>query len=243
MKLKKVVEGMTRGPRRLVTDRLFPRHFAELQYNKGGYELPPFHLQSGRRQMFERIIRSCAVEQIVETGTFIGSTAAWFASFGVPVFTVEANPRLAHFASLRFAGNPLVRTTQMDSVKFLEKIAADPERTKKLTLFYLDAHWGKRLPLADEIRIVAGAFPRAIVAIDDFAVPDDPGYAFDDYGPGKRIDLDYVKRTGVADLNAFFPALPSAEEDGARRGCVVLTARPDLADQLAEISLLRAHTA
>ena len=79
---------------------------------------------------------------------------------------------------------------------FSSELASAPEYTGTVTLFYLDAHWGKRLPLADEMRVVAGAFPRCVIAIDDFMVPDDPGYAFDDYGPGKRLDLDYVKRSG-----------------------------------------------
>jgi len=28
--------------------------------------------------------------------------------------------------------------------------------------------------------------------IDDFQVPDDPGYAYDDYGPGKALTPDLV---------------------------------------------------
>ena len=195
--LTKVIEGIFRGPRKIVTDRMFPRYFAERDFRRGGYEAAPFHFQSGRIQMFENIIRACDIEQIVETGTYIGSTAAWFAGFGLPVYTVEANPRFAHFAQLRFSTNPLVHTAMMDLVIFLKRLASAPEYAGKVTLFYLDAHWGKRLPLADEMRVIAGAFPRCVIAIDDFMVPDDPGYSFDDFGPGKRLDLDYVKRTRV----------------------------------------------
>ncbi len=62
-----------------------------------------------------------------------------------------------------------------------------------------------------------------MVVIDDFRVPDDEGYRFDDYGPGKALTWDYVgpiaERYGAT---AAYPATPSAEETGARRGCVVL---------------------
>ena len=240
-KLKKIIEGVFRGPRKIVTDRIFPRYFAERDHRRGGYQAPPFHFQSGRIRMFENIIKACGIEQIVETGTYMGSTAAWFAGFGLPVYTVEVNPRLAHFARLRFSASPLVHTAMMDSVTFLEQLAKTPERTEKVTLFYLDAHWSKRLPLADEMRVVAGAFRRCVIAIDDFMVPDDPGYAFDDYGPGKRLDLDYVRRVGVPNIALFFPSLPSSEEDGAKRGCVVLTAHEGLADQLVSVAALRAY--
>ena len=187
-----------------MTDRIFPRYFAERDLRRGGYQAAPFHFQSGRIGMFENIIKACDIEQIVETGTYIGSTAAWFAGFGLPVYTVEANPRLAHFAKLRFSANPLVQTAMMDFVMFLKRLASAPECTGKVTLFYLDAHWGKQLPLADEMRVVAEAFPRCVIAIDDFMVPDDPGYAFDDFGPGKRLDLDYVKRIESQTSPYFF---------------------------------------
>lgn len=57
---------------------------------------------------------------------------------------------------------------------------------------YLDAHWGEDLPLAEKLEIVFSWDSDAIVMIDDFQVPDDPGYAYDDYGPGKALTPDLV---------------------------------------------------
>jgi hypothetical protein len=58
--------------------------------------------------------------------------------------------------------------------------------------------------------------------IDDFCVPDSE-YGFDDYGPGKRLELDYIQailaRHGTS---AFFPKATASEETGSRRGCIVL---------------------
>ena len=237
----KIISGVLRGPRKILTDRMFPRLFAELDHRRGTRVVPPLNQQRGRAAIMEAIIRAGGIAQIVETGTYRGSTTAWFAGFGVPVHTVEANPRFAHLARLRFAATPLVRSAEMDSAAFLRRLAQNKPMTDATTLFYLDAHWGKRLPLAEELATIAAAFPAAIIVIDDFQVADDPAYGFDDFGPGKRLDLDYVRRTGVTGLQAFFPTLRGTDEDGARRGCVVLTANGTLADKLRQIPLLRPY--
>jgi hypothetical protein len=54
-------------------------------------------------------------------------------------------------------------------------------------LFYLDAHWNDDLPLEEELELIFSVHPHAVVMIDDFQVPDDPGYQFDEYGPGKAL--------------------------------------------------------
>jgi hypothetical protein len=90
---------------------------------------------------------------------------------------------------------------------------------------------------------VLSNFPRAVVIIDDFKVPDDPGYGFDDYGPGQRIDLDYLDAAEVESVFLYFPSTPSWREDGARRGCCVMTPAPEIAATLDGISLLRRWSA
>jgi hypothetical protein len=61
-----------------------------------------------------------------------------------------------------------------------------------------------------------------IVMIDDFQVPNSE-YLFDDYGPGKTLNLSYLDPTTSAyKLSVFFPAETSSGETGARRGSVVL---------------------
>jgi hypothetical protein len=53
--------------------------------------------------------------------------------------------------------------------------------------FHLDAHWEGDLPLQEEIEIILGRFPNFLIMIDDFRVPGDSGYGFDDYGRGKML--------------------------------------------------------
>ena len=44
--------------------------------------------------------------------------------------------------------------------------------------------------MREEVELAIANFSKAVLMIDDFNVPDDPGYRFDDYGPGKRLDID-----------------------------------------------------
>jgi hypothetical protein len=107
-------------------------------------------------------------------------------------------------------------------------------------LCYLDAHRDANLPLRGELRVIFERMPRAVVLIDDFAIPDDPGYGFGDYGPGAVVNLAYLAASNLpTGTRLFFPAVPSSEESGHRRGAALLTADPDLADLLAAIPRLR----
>jgi hypothetical protein len=62
--------------------------------------------------------------------------------------------------------------------------------------------------------------------IDDFAVPGDPQYGFDDYGPGKVLRMEYLLQFANAGLSYFFPSLPADRETGKQRGCVVVCRAP-----------------
>lgn len=75
----------------------------------------------------------------------------------------------------------------------------------------------------------------AVVMIDDFQVPGDPGYGFDDYGGGKVLTS--ACPPDMPGWRIYYPAASSAEETGSRRGCAVLAA-PDVADALDDVTLL-----
>jgi hypothetical protein len=76
--------------------------------------------------------------------------------------------------------------------------------------------------------------------IDDFQVPDDNGYGYDDYGVGKALIRGYIAPlVSQFELAEFYPRTPSAVESGGRRGCVVVTRHPSLIEALEGISLLR----
>jgi hypothetical protein len=79
-----------------------------------------------------------------------------------------------------------------------------------------------------------------VVMIDDFQVPFDTGFKYDDYGPGQALTASYIAPSVARyDLAVFYPSTPAAEEDGAGRGCVVLASDAAHITALDAIRLLR----
>lgn len=141
---------------------------------------------------------------------------------GTPIETVEANPRFLAYSSRRLAILPNVHVEPGDSRLFLQELAKRPGITNESVFVYLDAHWEGDLPLAEELQIVARSWTQAVVMIDDFQVPDDDGYAFDDYGAGKKLSEEYLPKVNLAGWRIFYPKAHSSDETGFRRGCCVL---------------------
>jgi hypothetical protein len=191
-----------------------------------------------RREVFEEVVRLCQIGAVVETGTFRGNTSEYFASFGLPVFTVEVSPRYFAFAQRRLRRCSNVEVFHGDSRKVLNLLAGRPGLTENRTFFYLDAHWYDDLPLRDEVNLIFENWERAVIMIDDFEVSGDQGYQFDDYGNGRKLSLDYLFNGENVDYSAFFPALPSAGESPPRRGWVVLARDGLMIDRLRTMAKL-----
>jgi len=197
--------------------------------------------QRVRQETVLELLRALPFRAVVETGTFRGSTTEFFATYAsVPVYSVELSPRYFYYSKLRLRENKRVHLVLADSRDFLRKLARDPYFPKQLVFFYLDAHWYDEPPLRKEVELIFSNFRESVAMIDDFKVPGDPGYAFDDYGPGKRLCLDYLPPLSSLGLTAFFPTTPSHEETGLRRGFVVL-ADVAAAARLLSVRFLRAH--
>ncbi|OQC38808.1 MAG: hypothetical protein BWX64_01800 [Acidobacteria bacterium ADurb.Bin051] len=199
----------------------------------------PFNGQKRRQELFAAIVRETGSRAIVETGTFRGTTTAHMRQVtGAEVWTVEADREAFGFCVARFLTDPGVHVRCADSREFLARTAAR-WLAHETPFVYLDAHWFEDLPLAEELITAFSLWPRATVMVDDFCVPFDAGYGFDDYGPGKRLDVEYLKPLPLQPLRVFFPAVPSTEETGARRGCAVLAQDPEVAGTLASFNTLR----
>ncbi len=197
----------------------------------------PFNGQRGREAIAQELIDKLRFDAIIETGTYRGITTEWFAQhFTGPIESCEINRLYYLQAAHRLNGYPHVTLTLADSRDFLrEKVRRLAKGSR--VLFYLDAHWEEALPLVDELRIILGGQLDVVVMIDDFKVPFDDGYAFDDYGPGKALKLELLDFLKNSRVRLFFPQLPSSEETGAGRGVCVLSER--LADDVAACMLLR----
>jgi hypothetical protein len=203
--------------------------------------LGPFNGQAFRRRLFLQLLGMLDFKAIVETGTFRAETTEYMAvTSRVPLHTVERNPRLFHYAKRRLRLCRNVTPVSGDSRVFLSDLTRNPRMPKEEVFFYLDAHWRADLPLHDEFAIILRAWRRFVVMIDDFAVPGDTGYGFDDYGPGRSLCIEYLADLLGSHVDVFFPSAPSSDETGARRGCVVL-ADPVLRSGMLSIPLLRWH--
>jgi hypothetical protein len=203
----------------------------------------PFNGQERRVDLFLSVILTCRPAAIIETGTYTGASTEFMAEVSkLPVYSVEIDARKLGFAKMRLRKHRNVKLSSGDSREFLMKfITGDAARYMgRPLLFYLDAHWGEVLPLSDELSIIFSSFARAIVMIDDFQVPGDDGYAYDDYGFGRALNREYIApQVKQFQLAEFYPSTPSTAESGIRRGCVVLAHDPGIIDALSRISLLR----
>jgi len=184
----------------------------------------PFNGQQHRQKMFVEILKSMGAGVILETGTFRGTTTEYMARESkIPVWTFESSREYYAYSLTRLWRFPNVKLRCVDSRRGLRGYF-DGSPTSELACFcYLDAHWQDDLPLADELEIIFGSTDNAVVMVDDFCVPNDAGYGYDDYGPGRALVRQYVN--GVVEkyrLTVFYPSLDSHQETGARRGCIVL---------------------
>jgi hypothetical protein len=119
------------------------------------------------------------IEDFIETGTFLGGTAAWAASQFQRVTTIEAAPKLHAEAASRHAA--------LKNLKFLlgdsrEAMAAIVPTLTKPSLFWLDGHWScedtageaDQCPLAGELAVLSQSPLQHFILIDDarlFAAP------------------------------------------------------------------------
>ena len=182
----------------------------------------PLNGQRFRQRMFERLMR-LGSDAIVETGTYLGTSTAFFARHGVPVHSCELRDEFMAAALSQVSAFDNVTLYLMDSRAFLRELAGDCRFEAKRPFFYLDAHWYDDLPLADEIRIIQERWAEHIIMVDDFQVPA-AGYNFDRYANGLELTLDHLQREGV-DLSqtaVLFPTASHTAETSARRGTLVL---------------------
>ena len=197
----------------------------------------PLNGQERRRELFDDLVRRRRFQLIVETGTFRGTTTKYLAEHAPRVISIEAVPRVYEYARLNLRICSNVELVCGDSRGVLRRLATDTRITSGPTIFYLDAHATDDVPLPDELRIIAGAWPEALVIVDDFAVPGDPGYGFDDYGPVRRLTEALLPHEDMPGWEIFYPRAHSSQETGARRGTLV-AASPALAPTVAASSLV-----
>lgn len=182
-----------------------------------------FNGQLVRAKYLQWLFERLGCTSFLETGTYLGATSLLASEIlHTRVLTVELG-RAYWLARLRAALCAVrsVRFERGDSRTALARwmrvgaIGARP-------MVYLDAHWYADHPLRDELSIVL-ARGSAVVVIDDFRVPGDDGYGYDQDSTF-TLDLNAIEDFLPAERTSIlFPSVPSDMETGLRRGtCVVL---------------------
>ena len=219
----------------------------EVLANSPSYEddLLSLNQQVARRKIVSDILKVMQPQCIVETGTYIGNTTGWFAQFNAQVYSSEISKPLFYVAKQRLSKFNNVNLVRCDCRKLLNDLK-DSDVVNKCTFLYLDAHWLDDLPLLEEIDIIDSNWEDYIIMIDDFQVPNDEGYNYDNYGVNRPLNYSYIKDIIEANsINVFFPNVPSAKETGYKRGYAFL-ARPgkntSLLSAISELRLFKRNT-
>ncbi len=198
-----------------------------------------FNGQKIRKQIFNELCDIFSFQEIFETGTYTGNTSGYMAKkTALPLYSCELNRIYFALAKRRLSGIENIHCFAMDSRSFLNSFAGKHDCSKRVFI-YLDAHWHDDLPLKEEIEIICRTWKEFVIMIDDFEVPMDKGYGYDVYARNQALTLGNFLPTFLQNgLTPFFPALHSSEETGARRGCVILTRKGRLEEQLIESATL-----
>ena len=182
-----------------------------------------------RKTIIRSICDAFSPNFVIETGTFFGLTAGFFSrELGLPVYTCEINPRYYHVSKRLLRNCSSVEQFMLDSREFLRKLGNDSSISSKRPLFYLDAHSHDNLPLREELMVICQSWSSFCVIIDDFKVPWDDGYRYDDYGNNKSLTPDFVSDILIHyNLSMYMPCIPSDQETGKKRGCAILLKKND----------------
>lgn len=209
--------------RKLIGEKIFGmieyHRYPQLRANWEG----AFNNQTQRQRLYSDLLQAFDFIASVETGTYRGSTTEYLHKIsGRKVYTVESNPHLFGFAKAKLRKYKDIVVECDDSRQFLKRLLKKKSFPEQGLFFYLDAHWKDDLPLKEEIELIFSQRQDSIVMIDDFQVPGDPGYFYDNYGDALGLTLKYLDSMPHLKIAKFFPAAISQNETGAKRGCVVL---------------------
>lgn len=193
-----------------------------------------FNGQDRRQAIIESVLESFPFDLVIEAGTYRGATTERLREMtAAPIMTIEVSGRYFEYARRRLSRLPDVLVIKGDSAEQIRRVAASPSHRASGKVFaYLDAHWGPGLPTRYELLELLTGWDTVCVVVDDFKVPEDPGYGFDDYGPGLVVDQTLLAGLPLAGMALFFPSVPSVVETGYRRGWAVLGRGEALVDQL-----------
>jgi predicted O-methyltransferase YrrM len=155
-------------------------------------EIHAFNSDQHVQSEIKKLIETFNIKHVVETGTFVGNSTAFFSKCGCVVDTIEINQEYYNSALINLENYDNFTCHLGDSIQMLPRILETIP--KELTLFYLDAHWQDDWPLLNEIELIGKSFKdNCILVIDDFFVPN-RNLQYDVYKDIKN-DINFIKNS------------------------------------------------
>lgn len=200
------------------TSDLLLQHIKPVNY-MDHWSIQPFNGQIVRHSTIAKIIDDFKPNYCIETGTYLGSTTAYLAGYSTaPTFTIEIDRTTADKTIERHRRNyPGLDIRQIigDSAVEIENVLKGISPADNQILAYLDAHWLDAIPTKTELMKLVEWGGDWVAVVDDFQVPNDDGYSFDQYGDVIIGKNEVPRNLGI---RTFVPAVSSSYETGARRG-------------------------
>lgn len=155
------------------------------------YRIRGFNRECIRSYIFWRLFKNYDCTSFVETGSLYGETTSYVNRvFKTPIFTCEINKTYHIISKINLLWTRDIYKYLGDSPEFLDQVL-QPSLLGNNPMFYLDAHWRGHVPLGDELTLIAERCEKALILVDDFKVPWNSDFLFDEY-PSMTIDMDVL---------------------------------------------------
>lgn len=179
----------------------------------------PMNGQRNRLRTSILLVEILKPDFAIESGSFLGTTTQYLAGFASKkVYSIEINRKFATVASVRLKSDideNRVEIIEGNSAQQMPRILREINPKTSSVFAYLDAHWLEDIPLFEEIQSLLDWGGDFIAVIDDFYIPDDLGYGYDQYEK-HRVDISHVPNS--EDIDVWIPSECSKTESGSRRG-------------------------
>lgn len=158
-----------------------------IQLNKLG-----FHGDTYLLQLVDLLVEAGKIEYFIETGTYHGGTLAYFASKfkHIKSFSCEPSKKSFPIAADNCKNLDVILKNFRSQDFFVWFKKTHSLAFEQPTLFWLDAHGSFLMegrgtvfswPLQKEISFITKHFKHCYILIDDFKVPNNPKFEYDEY--------------------------------------------------------------
>jgi len=146
----------------------------------------------------------------IETGTNVGSTLAYVARNYPHVHCFSCEPDLQAYQTARtnVANFQNVEIYNETSQQFIDRLNSQKQLFDRRCVFWLDAHgFGFEWPLRAEIEFITHRFESGYILIDDFLVPGQNQFSYDQY-KGQICSFEFIKSAIKGNLHfaLYYPS-------------------------------------